>query len=99
MPVRKMIARSKNKPEVTMKQTVILLSLAVACTLGTAAAQNNSVQRVLLISVDGMHAVDFLNCANGMSTTNNGKPFCPPMAALGKTGINYVAASSSKPSA
>lgn len=93
-----MIARSKNEPEVTMKQTVILLSLAVACTMGTAAAQNNSIKRVLLISVDGMHAVDFLNCANGMSTANNGKPFCPAMAALGKTGINYVAASTSKPS-
>ena len=81
-----------------MKKTVILLSLAVACTMGTATAQNNPIKRVLLISVDGMHAVDFLNCANGMSTTNNGRPFCPAIAALSKTGINYVAASTSKPS-
>ena len=55
-------------------------------------------KRVLLISVDGMHAVDFLNCAQGISTVNGGKPFCPSIAALGTTGINYVAASTSKPS-
>ena len=53
---------------------------------------------MLLISVDGMHAVDFLNCANGISTANNGQPFCPAIAALGNTGINYLSASTSKPS-
>jgi hypothetical protein len=57
-----------------------------------------SFQRVLLISVDGMHAVDFLNCANGITTANNGQPFCPNIAALATTGINYTAASTSKPS-
>src|SRR5579864_6793322 len=56
------------------------------------------IKHVLLISVDGMHAVDFLNCANGISTVNNGQPFCPAIAALGTNGINYVAASTSKPS-
>src|SRR5579872_3445434 len=56
------------------------------------------IKRVLLISVDGMHAVDFLNCANGISNVNNGQPFCPALAALGSNGINYVAASTSKPS-
>ena len=61
-------------------------------------AQSNPIQHVLLISVDGMHAVDFLNCANGITTANNGQPFCPAMAALGTTGISYVAASTSKPS-
>ena len=58
----------------------------------------NGIRRVLLISIDGMHAVDYLNCANGISTVNNGKPYCPALAALGKTGINYVAANTSKPS-
>ncbi len=56
------------------------------------------IQHVLLISIDGMHAVDFLNCANGIATANGGQPFCPAIAALGATGINYVAASTSKPS-
>ena len=58
----------------------------------------NSIQRVLLISVDGMHAVDFLNCANGISTANSGQPYCPNLASLQSTAINYVAASTSKPS-
>jgi hypothetical protein len=84
--------------EVIMKKTIALLSLAVVCSMGTAIAQNNHIKRVLLISVDGMHAVDFTNCANGISTVNNGAPYCPALAALGNTGINYVAASTSKPS-
>jgi hypothetical protein len=45
-----------------------------------------------------MHAVDFKNCVHGISTVNNGEPYCPALAALGKTGVNYVAASTSKPS-
>ncbi len=90
-----------------MKKILAVLSLAAACSVGMAAAQNVSqnndfnpghMKRVLLVSVDGMHAVDFLNCANGMSTVNDGKPFCPAIAALGKHGVNYVAASTSKPS-
>ncbi|MGB7730671.1 MAG: alkaline phosphatase family protein [Candidatus Acidiferrum sp.] len=58
----------------------------------------NGVRHVLLVSIDGMHAVDFTNCANGISTVNNGEPYCPALAALGQTGVNYVAASTSKPS-
>ena len=84
-----------------MKKVLAVLSLVLACQAGIASAQENSrnqIKRVLLISVDGMHAVDFLNCANGISTVNNGQPYCPAMAALGKDGINYVAASTSKPS-
>ena len=71
----------------------------------TAVAQNrypypnpNPIQRVLLISIDGMHAVDLLNCANGVAGVNDGAPFCPDLAALANTGVNYVAASTSKPS-
>src|SRR5580700_2074143 len=87
-----------------MKKTLALLSLAAALSMGTAIAQTNSdflqgnIKRVLLISVDGMHAVDFLNCAKGISTINNGAPYCPALAALGKTGLNYVAASTTKTS-
>ena len=86
-----------------MKKTFALLSLVALCWAGTAVAQSNHrhhshIKRVLLISVDGMHAVDFLNCANGIGTANHGTPFCPAIAALGQTGVNYVAASTSKPS-
>jgi len=83
-----------------MKKTLAVLSLAVVCAVGIATAQDDHghIKRVLLISVDGMHAVDFSNCANGVSGVNNGKPYCPAIAALGQTGVNYVAASTSKPS-
>jgi hypothetical protein len=84
-----------------MKKTLALLSLAAVCSVGTAVCQNdhqNHIKRVLLISVDGMHAVDFLNCANGISGANHGEPYCPALAALATHGVNYVAASTSKPS-
>src|SRR5665213_4416290 len=89
-----------------MKKTLALLSLAAVCLVGTAFAQGDEddygrhgeIKRVLLISIDGMHAVDFANCANGIGTTNNGQPYCPVLAGLAKTGINYVAANTSKPS-
>jgi hypothetical protein len=86
-----------------MKKVVALLSMAMVCSAVSAIAQDNDwhqgrIKRVLLISVDGMHAVDFANCANGISTVNNGQPYCPALAALANTGINYVAASTSKPS-
>jgi predicted AlkP superfamily pyrophosphatase or phosphodiesterase len=84
-----------------MKKTLAVLSLAAACAVGLATAQDHQsgpIKRVLLISVDGMHAVDLLNCANGIPTINNGSPYCPEIAALSKTGVNYVAASTSKPS-
>jgi hypothetical protein len=71
----------------------------------TAGAQNgdgewnhSKVSHVLLISVDGFHAVDFLNCSKGIAGVNNGAPYCPNLNALSTTGINYVAASTSKPS-
>lgn len=63
-----------------------------------AASQHNLIQRVLLISVDGMHALDFQNCANGIAGVNNGAPYCPNLAALGATGTTYLNASTSKPS-
>ena len=62
------------------------------------AVGSNHVKRVLLISVDGMHAVDFLNCSQGISGANHGAPYCPAMAALARHGVNYVAANTSKPS-
>jgi len=56
------------------------------------------IRRVLLISIDGMHAVDYLNCVRGISGANGGNPFCPALAELGETAINYRNASTSKPS-
>ena len=58
----------------------------------------SSIRHVLLISIDGMHAVDFLNCSHGISGVNNGDPYCPNLASLRANGVNYVGASTSKPS-
>ena len=37
----------------------------------------NGIKRVLLISIDGMHALDFINCAQGISGFNGGAPIAP----------------------
>src|SRR5271169_1974959 len=56
------------------------------------------IQHVLLISIDGMHALDFINCAQGISGVNGGAPYCPNLAELAETGVNYLEASASTPS-
>ena len=91
-----------------MKSTLFIgIGAAVASTLAAPAlsfAQSSqtvgtaNVKHVLLLSVDGMHAVDFTNCAHGVAGVNDGEPYCPNLASLGAHGINYVAASTSKPS-
>lgn len=71
------------------------------------AAQSNSkqagkstlaVSHVLLLSIDGMHALDFINCANGIGGANGGAPYCPNLAGLKPSGIDYLDVSTSKPS-
>ena len=87
------------------KVLATLLSLGlIGVTLPPAARANNGggqhpgITHVLLISIDGMHSVDFLNCSQGISGVNNGAPYCPNLAALGQTGVNYTDTSTSKPS-
>jgi hypothetical protein len=79
----------------------VLIALA-SSTFGNPAPKpvlgSGTIQHVLLISIDGMHAVDFYNCANGVAGVNNGKPYCPNLGALSQTAINYVNTTSSKPS-
>jgi type I phosphodiesterase/nucleotide pyrophosphatase len=52
--------------------------------------EHHGARHVLLISIDGMHAVDFENCV--ASNT------CPTLAALGMTGVNYTRTTASRPS-
>jgi hypothetical protein len=70
-----------------------VLGMAAGGTVGS-----SKIKHVLLISIDGMHAVDYYNCAHGIAGVNDGNPYCPNLVALGQTGVNYVAAVSSKPS-
>src|SRR5215471_536670 len=52
--------------------------------------EGNGIRHVLLISIDGMHALDYENCVNNST--------CKNLAALGATGVNYTRTSTSKPS-
>src|ERR1035441_10176525 len=75
-----------------------LFAVSAVAQNGEAAFDRGPIRHALLISIDGMHAVDFLNCSKGMAGVNEGKPYCPNLAALSATGVNYVAANTSKPS-
>ena len=61
---------------------------ATMCMIGHAADLKK--EHVLLISIDGMHAVDYENCV-----ASGG---CPNLASLGRTGVNYTRTSTSRPS-
>ena len=50
----------------------------------------NGIQHVLLISIDGMHALDFENCVESNT--------CPALKNLAKNGVNYTRTSTSRPS-
>lgn len=86
------------------KFTPLIACLAAALATAAVAEDHDNnwnrsdIRHVLLISIDGMHAVDFLNCANGIAGVNSGNPYCPNLATLATTGVNYVGASTSKPS-
>jgi hypothetical protein len=90
---------------IELAAAAIVLFTAAAALAPSAFAQGqghdnsrNGIRRVLLVSIDGMHVVDFTNCAQGISTINGGEPYCPNLAALGTTGVNYLQTSTSKPS-
>ena len=52
--------------------------------------ERHGTRHVLLISIDGMHAVDYENCVASKT--------CPHLAALGRTGVNYTRTTTSRPS-
>src|ERR1700735_1702798 len=91
----------------TAKKLVLAVTAAVVTlawsTQGMAAGPGRAVgskyiKHVLLLSIDGMHAVDFYNFANAIPSLNDGYSYCPNLVALSQTGINYVATASSMPS-
>ena len=82
---------------VLLMQFIAAPSFAVAQS-EAAFGNTTGIRRVLLISIDGMHALDFANCAKGVSSINGGTPYCPNLAELSGNGVNYVAASTTMPS-
>lgn len=85
------------------KLGVIVGSLLAAAMLfphvhAMAQSDEMHIKHVLLISIDGMHALDFINCSEGLTDVNGGASYCPHLAALKVNGINYLDTSTSKPS-
>lgn len=80
----------------SLQRRVAALALtAFAFTVSIASADDDSdrhsaTRHVMLLSIDGMHALDFQNCAASGT--------CPNLAALAQTGVNYKRTSTSKPS-
>jgi hypothetical protein len=77
---------------------VLSMGMALRLSAGPKPGQDNNGhhgnlahdRHVLLISIDGMHAVDFENCVKAGT--------CPNLAELGESGINYTRTSTSRPS-
>jgi hypothetical protein len=79
--------------------SALTLAAGPAANQGKAGNLNTSgIQHVLLVSIDGMHALDFINCAHGIAGANNGVPYCPNLASLGLHGVDYLYAYTSEPS-
>jgi hypothetical protein len=79
-----------------LKTCARVAALSWLAAAGGAAA--GEVKHVLLLSIDGMHAVDLYNCTHGIAGANSGAGYCPNLAALTQRALNYVNTSSSKPS-
>jgi len=70
--------------------SLVLLGGTTPARAGDDELKGRKVKHVLLISIDGMHAVDYENCVASKT--------CPHLAALGKTGVNYTRTTTSRPS-
>ncbi len=86
-----------------LRLAVITLAVTLASVTNGVAADaekvgSGNIKHVLLLSIDGIHAVDFYNCVHGIAGANGGDPYCPNMASLSQSAVNYVATSSSMPS-
>lgn len=90
------------KKSVFVFAAILLLTVTIApAALAQGLDPSNSqqgIRHVLLVSIDGMHVVDYLNCSRGVSEVNGGMPYCPHLAELGETALNYLDTSTSRPS-
>ena len=76
----------KNRRSIAAAAGIMITALTVPAAMAQAQFGGQPISHVLLISIDGMHALDFLNCSKGISGANNGQPYCPTLAALAGTG-------------
>lgn len=76
----------------------VALSVPARAQEDSSAGYSGTASHVLLISIDGMHSLDYRNCVNGVAGVNGGNAYCPNLAQLGVHGVNYLNASTSRPS-
>src|SRR4029077_456036 len=81
------LLKKLNPTAVALALTLQLLSVTPALADDS---NGDGGRHVLLISIDGMHALDFENCVRANT--------CPNLRALGRTGVNYTRTSTSRPS-
>jgi hypothetical protein len=70
--------------------SLVLLGGTTPTRAGDDELKGGKTKHVLLISIDGMHAVDYENCVAAKT--------CPHLAGLGRTGVNYTRTTTSRPS-
>jgi len=86
------------KPLVALGTILFLAAALVQAAVAQNSGRGNGIKHVLLVSIDGMHAIDYLNCSEGLPGVNGGQPYCPNLAKLGTTAVNYLDTSTSRPS-
>jgi hypothetical protein len=74
----------------TGKLCALALALGLVAIGATSASAAGLDRHVLLISIDGMHALDYQNCVTA--------DICPTLKALGQHGVHYTRTSTSRPS-
>jgi hypothetical protein len=90
-----MTIRKNSRLRLRVLGGIAIAALAVVTTPASKALSQginnrNGIQRVLLISIDGMHALDYENCVND--------GYCSNLDGLGKTGVNYTRTTTARPS-
>jgi len=87
-----------HKLSVGLAAVVLLLTASAALAQDRdRTASSGPIKHVLLISIDGMHSLDFANCVNGVAAFGNDN-YCPHLTALASTGVHYLQALTPKPS-
>jgi hypothetical protein len=76
----------------------LLLGTSLTATAQADGPERSYIRHVLLISIDGMHSVDFINCVSDIPGVNGGVSYCPTLAKLKQSGLDYVDSQTSRPS-
>jgi len=86
------------RPSKAFVAIVVLAAALVPAAVAQTSGKQSQISHVLLVSIDGMHAVDYMNCSQGVKGINGGQPYCTNLAKLGATAVNYLDTSTSRPS-